>query len=333
MGKLTTRRIVRWALAVVLGLLLLGTAFVYFVLPGWVASGLAGAKPRPPERTPQAYRLDFEDVVLPADGGVTLAGWLLPPQRPRETGAPALGTVVMSHGVHKNREQVMDRAGFLSRGGYRVLLFDLRGHGASTPAPLTAGLREAEDYAAALRFLDTLPKQKGPRVLFGLSLSAMAAVRALAGGLKADALVADSPLPDAGAYLARRTAAGPFMGWPGFFERCLAEFNRRTGMSMTAKDMDLLPVVRGVRVPVMVIAGEKDDLAPAREVQRMFNALGTPTRRLLYVPEAGHDETYRKFRIMYERAVLEFLRDVREGFPEPRSASRPAKVQRRPPKR
>jgi len=223
----------------------------------------------------------------------------------------------MSHGIHRNREQVLERAAFLSRGGYRVLVFDLRGHGGSTPAPLTGGLHEASDFKAALRYLDSRGDHRGLRVFFGLSLSAMAALRALSDGAQADALVADSPLPDAKAYVARRTAAGMFMRIPGFFERCLESFNRKTGLRLTPGDLELIPVAGRVGVPVLLIAGEKDDLAPAADIQRLFRSLGTSTRRLLYVPEAGHDETYRKFRVMYERGVLEFLRDAREGFPKP----------------
>lgn len=298
-------------------MILAGLAGVYFVLPARVAASLAFHPQTPPQRTPRDYRLAYEEAVIPASNGVTLAGWWMPPA------SRALGTVVMSHGVFKNREQVMERAGFLVRAGYRVLVFDLRGHGASTRAPLTAGVDEAADYAAALRYLDGQGRDPGPRVLFGLSLSAMAALRAAAEGASVGALVLDSPLPDAKAYLTKRTPAGPFMGWPGFFDRCLAAFRRLTGRSLTPGDMDILPLASRVRVPVMQISGEKDDLVPATDAQRLFNRLGTNNRRLLYVPEAGHDETYRKFRVMYERGVLEFLREVREGFPKPQAAIRP----------
>jgi pimeloyl-ACP methyl ester carboxylesterase len=312
--KLIKKRIAL-VLALCLGVFLLALAFIYLVMPGMVAASIATSSRKPPERTPASYHLNYEDVAIPADGGVTLAAWFLPAQRTGSKG-PVLGTVLMSHGVFHNREQVLERAGFLARAGYRILLFDLRGHGASTKAFLSGGVGEAADFTAAARFLEGTGREVKPRILFGLSLSSMAAMYALGGGLQAEALIADSPLPNGSSWVSRRTLGGMFMGLPGFFDACVRAYDRRTGLSLKASDLDLMPVARKIHVPVMIITGEKDDLAGAQDVRKLFEASESRFRRLIYVPEAGHDETYQKFRIMYERGVLEFLKQVREGFPK-----------------
>jgi pimeloyl-ACP methyl ester carboxylesterase len=226
--------------------------------------------------------------------------------------------VLLSHGIFHNREQVFSRAVFLARAGYRVLLFDLRGHGASTPAPLSGGLNEAKDFDAALRYLDGSGRVRKPVVLFGLSLSAMAALRAAAGGAQAGGVIADSPLMNGRSYVSRRTMGGFFMGWPRFFDLCLSAYNRKTGLLLRESDLDLMPVVRALDIPVLYLSGEKDDLARPADVQKLFSATRSPQKRLVFIPNAGHDQTYQKFRIGYERAVLEFLGNVRGGFPPPR---------------
>ncbi|HET9869134.1 MAG TPA: hypothetical protein VFR02_01375, partial [bacterium] len=116
---------------VLLGAALLALAgFLYFVygyLPAQVGKALTErAKVRQPlTTTPKADGLAYQDAAFTAADGVPLKGWWLPSAAPGK----ARGTVILTHGVFKNREQVLARAEFLARAGYQVLLFDLRGCG------------------------------------------------------------------------------------------------------------------------------------------------------------------------------------------------------------
>jgi pimeloyl-ACP methyl ester carboxylesterase len=292
--------------------------FVYLILPPKVGQALfARAQIRKAlTQTPQADGFRYETISFTASDGVSLQGWWLPSVK---KGKPA-GTVILSHGVFKNREQVLPRAEFLAKAGYQVLLFDLRGCGESGPSPVSGGLLEAKDYLGAYEDLDKTHRLQKPVVFFGFSLGAIAALRAgQQEGDKVQAIIADSPLPNIRAYISRRTLGGGFSIFPGFLNRCLAAYNALTGLSLTQADLDLVPVVKQItQTPVLYITGQKDDLARPQEVRELFDLTGAQHRRLDYIPDAGHDETFSKYPIIYERGVTEFLNDLKAGFPEPK---------------
>jgi alpha-beta hydrolase superfamily lysophospholipase len=292
--------------------------FIYFYLPGKVGQGLVarGQVKKALTETPQADGFRYEPAAFVSSDGVSLKGWWLPAAKKGKV----QGTVILSHGVFKNREQVLSRAEFLAKAGYQVLLFDLRGCGESGNSPVSGGLLEAKDFEAAYDYLDKTKRLRKPVIFFGFSLGAIAALRAgEAEGDKIQAIIADSPLPNLKAYVSRRTAGGAFSDFPGFLKRCLSAYNALTGLSLTEEDLDLAPVVAKIdETPVLYITGQKDDLARPEEVRKLFNLTPVHHRRLDYIPDAGHEQTYSAYPIIYQRGVLEFLDDLKAGFPQPK---------------
>lgn len=84
---------------------------------------------------------------IPGQGSVTLAG--------EETGE---GTpIVLVHGLSATRRNVVQGSRHLARRGYRLIGYDARGHGASSPAPDPAGYEYADlvgDLEAVLADLE-----------------------------------------------------------------------------------------------------------------------------------------------------------------------------------
>ena len=302
-----------------LGLLILlagaGVGFIYGILPGKVADSLfAKSQVRAPlTQSPKDYGLAYRNVSFPTSDGVTLSGWWLPV----ESGHPVHGTVILSHGAFHNRGQVLDRAAFLSGMGYQILLFDLRGEGMSGDSPLSGGLLESRDFLAAEKFLEGRKEIRKPLIFFGFSLGAMAALRAAVTAPGVDAVIADSPLANLKNYVSRRTLGGVFSSLPGFLGKCLGDYDARTGLALTEADLNLVPVVKQLPdVPVLYITGEKDDLARPVEVHKLFVNTPSPHRRMVYIPGAGHEQTFRKYPVVYEKVVREFLADMKKGFPQ-----------------
>ncbi len=309
--------LLKWLALVVVILLAGGLGFIYEVLPGKVAQSIAAKSQvrQPLTETPKDYGLNhYENVSFTTPDGVTLSGWWIPVLKPQKP----LGTVLFSHGVFKNRQQVLSRAAFLSRLGYQTLLFDQRGEGLSGNSPVSGGLLEAGDYLAAESYLGSRHALRKPVIFFGFSLGAMSALRAAAKAPQIDAVIADSPLANIQSYVSRRTIGGAFSSMPGFLDRCLAAYDLITGLNLTSADLNLLPVVGQLReIPVLYITGENDDLAKSEEVRQLFEHTSSHHRRLIYIPEAGHEETYKKYPVIYEKVVTEFLTDLRNGFPKP----------------
>lgn len=302
----------------IFGLLLVGGFyFTYVALPQKVAQGIMekGKTRKPLTQSPKDYGLPYQDVSFITADGVSLSGWWLP----APSGKKPLGTILLSHGVFKNREQVLSRADFLVKAGYQALLFDHRGNGMSGDSPTSGGLMESKDYSAALQFLKDKHRVVKPLVLFGFSMGAMSALRAAAVEPEVEAVVADSPLANIRSYVSRRTMGGSFTALPGFLSRCLKAYDSLSGLSLTEGDLDLVPVVQSYHdLPVIYITGEGDDLAKSEEVRKLFEKTVSTHRRLVYVPEAGHEETFAKFPIIYRKSVMEFLTDLRNGFPKPK---------------
>lgn len=120
-----------------------------------------------------------------SSGAVTLAG-----EAAGE--GPAL---VLLHGLTATRRYVVMGSRVLERGGFRVIAYDARGHGESSPAP-AAGAYEYEDLAAdLLAVLDAVEAERA--VLVGSSMGAHTAMAfALARPERVAALVQVSPAYD-----------------------------------------------------------------------------------------------------------------------------------------
>ncbi len=291
----------------VLALALAGGAyFIYFIVPEKVAQTIMAKAPlhKPLSLTPKEYGLKYEDVSTNGNG-VTLSGWWLStPKKP-------LGTVLLTHGVFKNREQVLTRAEFLVKNGYQVLLFDQRGNGLSSNSPTSGGVFESGDFLIWIPYLKDHKRLQKPLVFFGFSMGSMSALRAAVKEPEADAVIADSPLANLKSYVSRRTIGGRFSSMPGFLNRCLQAYDRLSGLSLTAVDLDMIPIVEQLHeLPVLYITGEGDDLAKSDEVRILFEKTASHRRRLVYIPDAGHEETYSKFPIIYKKAVVDFLTDL-----------------------
>jgi uncharacterized protein len=212
----------------------------------------------------------------------------------------------------------LNRAVFLVKAGYQVLLFDHRGEGLSGASPVSGGPLEAGDYLAAASYLKTNHHLTKPVVFFGLSLGAISAIRAAPLCPDVDAVIADSPLPNVKSYVSRRGMGGALADLPGFFSCCLKDYDQLTGLSLKPSDLDLTPIVQHFNEkPILYITGEADNLARSFEVRELFNETQSHHRSLVYIPGAGHEQTYTLYPLVYEQAVKTFLTQVRENFPEP----------------
>lgn len=154
------------------------------VAAGAATLGLAGAR----------------DVNFLASDRVRLSGWYVPGRN----GA----AVIVLHGSHGTRSDVLTHLRMLNAAGYAVLAFDARGHGQSQGETNALGWRGARDIAGAVAFLQRQPGVDPRRIAaLGLSMGAEEALRAAASGIPLSAVVAEG----AGASTHRRSARIP---WP-----------------------------------------------------------------------------------------------------------------------
>jgi uncharacterized protein len=212
---------------------------------------------------------EAEVVELHTADGVRLSGWFLPASgqpslsRANPTPGPA---ILICNGNAGDRSHRLPLAEALTERGYAVLLFDYRGYAGNPGNPTEAGLRA--DARAAVEALAARPDVDPERIAyFGESLGA-AVAGALATERPPAALVLRSP-PSSLAEVGRHHY--PLLP---IFDALL--FDR----------YPLAEQIRGVRVPLLVLATERDEIVPAELSRRVFDAAAEPKR---YVPlSASH---------------------------------------------
>jgi uncharacterized protein len=199
------------------------------------------------------------DVVLDTEDGIRLGAWFFPGRR---------GAVLVCNGNGGDRSMRAALAVALNRMGLSVLLFDYRGYGGNPGRPSEQGL--AADARAAHEWLAAQPEVDSDRIAyFGESLGAAVAV-GLAVQRPPAALVLRSPftsLADVGA-----------VHYPWLPIRRLL--------------LDRYPSIEriaSVHAPLLVIAGDRDDIVPLSLSRRLYDAAAEP-KRLVLVPGAGHND-------------------------------------------
>jgi fermentation-respiration switch protein FrsA (DUF1100 family) len=234
-------------------------------------------------------------ISFPSASGSEIHGWLVP-------GESGRGAVVLAHSVRSNRLEMVDRAAFLRRAGYTVLLFDAQAHGESPGERITFGWLEARDARAAV---SALRAQRPEEKIAYLGVSQGGAAALLGDDpLDVDALVLEAVYPTLhDAVVARiRIRLGPLA--PLLAPLLLAQVQLRLGVDPAA----LAPIegIRRIHEPLLLIAGERDLHTPLAESKRLFEAAPGP-KQLWVVPGAAHVNFHNLAPAGYERRVLEFL--------------------------
>ncbi|MGY4867212.1 alpha/beta hydrolase [Mycolicibacterium elephantis] len=199
------------------------------------------------------------DVVIETDDGIRLGAWYFPVAGE----APA---VLVFNGNGGDRSMRWPLAPALNRMGLSVLLFDYRGYGGNPGSPSEDGL--AADAGAAQEWLAAQPGVE-QIVYFGESLGAAVAV-GLAVQRPPAALILRSP------FTSLADVAAVHYPW----------------LPVRRVLLDRYPSIdriASVRAPLLVIAGDSDDIVPEQLSRRLYEAANAP-KRYVVVPGAGHND-------------------------------------------
>jgi alpha-beta hydrolase superfamily lysophospholipase len=251
--------------------------------------------PRPENSvTPADYDLPFTTHAI-AEGNVTLEAWHIPVDDSR-------GLILWFHGHGGCKCALLREAMAMRKMGYASLLVDFRGSGGSSEAITTIGALEADDVAAAVGYArEHWPGQR--LVLFGQSMGAAAVLRAVAGGVAAEAVVLECPFDRLLTTVEHRFER---MGLPAFPLARLLIFWGGVQNGFDAFAHNPVDYAAAVRCPALLMHGEQDPLVRTAEGQAIFAALAGPKRWELF-DEAGHESYCFKCRERWLAVVGEFL--------------------------
>jgi hypothetical protein len=245
-----------------------------------MASGvfLAESQMRLSRRGPAPAPWPAEEVQITADDGVILRGWY-------RAAAPGGSAVLLLHGIQDNRSGMTGVADMFLRHGYRVLLPDLRGHGASGGLVIY-GVREAGDIQ---RWAEWLRARGLQDCLYGygVSLGAAELLESLRAAPGFCAVVAEAPFSDfrEAAYdRLSRTGISKAL-WLLSLDAALLYTRLRFGLDLAAISPRL--ALTRSRTPVLLFHGT-EDVNLRIEHSRRTHAASPATTHLWEVPGADH---------------------------------------------
>ena len=251
---------------------------------------------------PSDYGQPYERVSFVTEDGLTLAGWLIKPDRSGSK-TPA---IIICHGLGANKSDFTDLAAFLARRGYLVLTFDFRAHGESEGSRTSLGYHEQSDVSAALHYLSSRSEVDQGRIgIFGFSLGGSTAILAAAETRKFRAVAADSAFTSL-----RDQAHQAITGYyhlPAFLFVDLSVLGYELYYQTRVRNIDPESAVGAISpASILIIAGEGDDMIPAENGRRLYHAAQEP-KELWVIPVGGHGGTVAAAGNEYNKRVGDFF--------------------------
>ena len=265
-----------------------------FVLLAVTGAGYFLGAPQPSYVGPLPNDLPGRSIRFSGADGATLVGWFIPSANPA-------GMIILMHGVHANRLDMLKRARFLNRAGFSIFLYDSRGHGESSGA-ITFGYLESQDAQTAVRLARALEPNQRIGII-GVSLGGAAAVLANP-PLPVDALVLESVYPTVDQAISNRIKMR-LGSWGGILTPLLTmQFRPRLGFR--SDQLRPLDHVERLTTPKLFITGREDRQTPLDESMQVFDRAADP-KEIWVIEGVGHADFCQHAGKEYEDRALRFL--------------------------
>lgn len=230
-------------------------------------------------RTPKDVGLEFRTVCFPGAREIQLEAWFVPARPPTP-----YGVVLLFHGYGASKDSLLPAADEFHQLGWDALLVDFHGSGGSAGDTTSVGWHEAEDVVAAFAKAAQLAPDR-PRVLYGVSMGAVACLRAVhAHGVKPDALILECPFDRMLTTVQRRFHAMRVPSFP-FAELLVFWGGQQSGFNAFAHNP--VDYASAVRCPTLMMHGAKDPRVSIPDVERIYRNLGGG-KALVIFDKLGH---------------------------------------------
>src|SRR5215216_4059054 len=245
--------------------------------------------------------IGFEDIGISSFDGTRLYGWWI------ESAVDA-PTIVVLHGVKKNRTDVLRASLVLRRAGFNVLVFDGRGHGNSEGRYVTYGFYERRDVEVAIEWL--VAEKKIDRNYVGIageSMGAAIALQVAAHNPWIRAVWADSPfasLRRVAEEFVRRVTRLPGAVLNPVLWTTLQVANYRGKFDV--KTVDPLALAAQIKCPVFLVHGTADQLISTAHSENIYEALGGK-KEIWFVEGARHARSVRYAKREYSERLTRFF--------------------------
>jgi uncharacterized protein YbjT (DUF2867 family)/alpha-beta hydrolase superfamily lysophospholipase len=230
-------------------------------------------------RTPAEVGLPFSTHEFYAEG-TKLEVWLVAREQ-------SLGTVVLCHGYAGSKSYLLPVSQELYDLGYSSVLLDFRGSGGSEGNTTSLGYHEALDVAAAMLFARERTPPDRPLVLFGTSMGAAAALRAVhSEGVEPSALILEAPFNRLLDTVRNRFH---LMGLPGSPGAELLVFWGGVRGRMQGFSHNPAEYAASVRCPTLILHGDEDQRVSLAQVREVLAGIPQGLGSLEILKGVGHE--------------------------------------------
>ena len=231
-----------------------------------------GLPPPPKQQVPEVEQISFD-----ANDGVKLVSWWMPPKKDQPT-------VIFFQGNAGNISDRSDRLFDCKEHGWGILLLGYRGYGTSAGSPGEAGLYL--DARAALGFLRSRPDVNLRRlVYYGESLGCSIALE-LAVAEPPACVVLEAP------FRSLKAIAAVHYWW------------LPTSL-LVRSDFDNVAKAAGLKCPLFVAHGLRDEVVPFAQGRAVFDA--APEPKTFFQLDSRHNDIAESGSKPYRSAVAEFI--------------------------
>jgi uncharacterized protein len=237
--------------------------------------------------TPRHVGLEFQDLFFTTADGVRLHGWFI---QHREADL----TLVWFHGNAGNIGHRVENIRLLhDKLRINIFIFDYRGYGRSE-----GHISEAGTYRDGVAALEFVGKQLGVKsenlILFGRSLGAAVAAE-MASRFDSRALILETP----------------FVSIPAMAQ---SVFPLLPIGSLLQTRYDNLEKIAKIKVPLLVLHGDRDEVIPYEHGRRVFYAAPEP-KYFYTISGASHNDTYIIGGDAYFQRLRSFIETVMASRP------------------
>jgi len=234
-------------------------------------------------------QIDGAMRVQGASPDVSLSVWIVdPPSDLEHALRTPRGTVLVAHGLRDNKRKLLRLGQFLASHGYRAVLVDLRGHGASSGQWGTFGVMEGRDLSRVIDRLESDGHLTGHVGAIGHSWGGAAVLQLAACDPRVHAVVTVAT------FTSMRDIVPPYVKRRAPFSDLLTDAQiaqaingagRVAGFDPDQADSQVAAETANARI--LFVHGAMDGLIPADHARRLHQRAGAKSE-LLIVDHANH---------------------------------------------
>jgi len=248
------------------------------------------------DRRPSDLAPDCRVLSVPGPNGITLASWYCN----RGKGTPV---AILFHGYAAEKTSLLEEAAAFLDLGVSVMLVDFRGSGGSSESYTTVGVREADDVAAAVRYVRGKLLHSNV-FLFGRSMGAAAILRAVhAHAIRPDVVILEAVF---GTLL--NTVRNRFrtMQIPSFPSAELLVFWGGRQWGFDGFEHNPSDYAVSVHCPALLMHGARDPRVSLTEARRVFDAV-PGAKEFVTFEQSGHESYLSTHASQWRTAVEGFI--------------------------